>query len=73
MATRRISTTEAAADKGCSRQTINEAIRGGKINAEKIGKWNAVLTDKKYRDWAPNPSMQKGGKARAKKAKQAKK
>jgi hypothetical protein len=66
---KRLSTTEAAEQKGCSRQALNLAIRSGKLDAERIGKVNVVVANRKYADWTPNPNMQKGGKARAKKAK----
>ena len=69
MAINRISTTVAAGEKGCTRQAVAEAIYAGKLDAERIGRTHAVLTNKKYDNWSPNPNMQKGGKARAKKAK----
>ena len=69
----RISTTTAAAEKGCTRPAIAKAIKTGKLDAERPGRDLLVITNKKYREWAPNPNMQKAGKARAKKAKKAKK
>lgn len=72
MAIKRISTSEAGVEKGCTRQAIAEAIHAGKLDAERIGRTHAVLTNKKYRNWHPSPNMQKGGKARAKKAKRSK-
>ena len=68
----RLSCTEVAEMKGCSRQAVNKAIRTGKLDAERIGNQNAVLANKRLEDWSPNPKIQKAGKARAKKAKKAK-
>ena len=68
----RISVAEAAGQKGCSRQAVHYAIKARKIDAERIGKVNAVVVNQTFNDWKPNPNMQKGGKARAKKAKKAK-
>ena len=66
----RISTTEAAERKGCTRQALNLAVRSGKVDAERIGKVNVVVVDKKFEEWEPNPKIQAAGKARARKAKQ---
>ena len=68
----RIGASEAARRKNCSRQALNYAIRSKKIDAERIGNQNVVLVNRKFEDWAPNPKVQKAGKARAKKAKKAK-
>lgn len=65
----RVSSSEVAKTKGCSRQAVNKAIRTGRLDAERIGNQNVILANKKLEDWAPNPKIQKAGKARAKKAK----
>ena len=62
----RISASEAAERKQCSRQNINTAIRKGKLNAEKIGAYNAVIVDAKFESWEPNRKIQKAQKARFK-------
>ena len=60
----RISASEAAERKRCSRQNINVAIRQGKLNAEKIGTYNAVVVDSKFESWELNRKIQKAQKAR---------
>ena len=64
-----ISVTEAAKRKGCSGQAIRDAIKKGLIDAIVIGRTNVVITTMKFEEWKPNPNYQKGGRARAKKAK----
>ena len=76
----RLSVTEAAKKKGCTRQGIHYAIHTGKIDAEDIGAYKAVVANARFEDWQPNPKIQKAGKARwkgtrkarVKKAKKAK-
>lgn len=70
-----ISTTDAAQIKGCSRQAIAEAVRGGYVDAERIGKSLAVKVNKRFEDWQPMRVRQKAGKARwsTPKAKKARK
>jgi hypothetical protein len=60
----RISASEAASRKNCTRQNVNNAIRSGKLNAEKIGSYNAVVVDKDFEKWEPNRKIQKAQKAR---------
>ena len=48
-----LSATEAAARKGCSRQTIGNAIRRGEINGTKVGPAWAVLDDDALGRWRP--------------------
>ena len=59
-----ISVREAADSKGCTRQTINTAIRQGKIDAAKIGSYNVVLVTDKFNAWNPNPKSQAAGRSR---------
>ena len=70
----RITSTDAAERKGCTRQNIAYAIRKGKIDAEQIGPNYIVLVNRKFEEWAPNPKIQAiRRKKPAKKAKRAKK
>ena len=64
-----ISVTEAADRKGCTGQAIRNAIKRGLIDAIMIGRTNVVFTTTKFEEWSPNPKYQKGGRPRAKKAK----
>ena len=61
--------TETAKEKGCSTQAVRNAIKKDHLDAEVFGRTYVVMANKKYDRWNPNPNMQKGGKARAKKAK----
>jgi len=58
---KQISVKEAAEIKQTTRQTINTAIRTGKIDATRIGSYNAVLVNKKFNDWQPDPVRQQIG------------
>jgi len=51
----RITTAAAASEKGVSRNAIHKAIDTGKINSEFFGRSIAILDDKKFRTWTPNP------------------
>lgn len=51
----RITVAEAAADKGVSRNSIHKAINADKINVEWFGHNRAVVADKKFETWRPNP------------------
>ena len=46
-----LSTTEAAARKGCTRQAISNAIQRGEINASRIGRTWAVADDAALMAW----------------------
>ena len=61
--------TETAKQKCCSPQAVRDAIKKERLDAEVFGRTYVVTANKKYDQWNPNPNMQKGGKARAKKAK----
>ena len=65
----RLSVTEAAERKGCTRQAIHYAINSGKIDAELIGAYKAVVPNARFERWKPNPKIQKAVKARPRKAK----
>ena len=54
----RLSTVEAAELKGCTRQGIFQAVKSGKIDAEKVGRTNIVIANQKFQDWTPNPKIQ---------------
>ena len=61
-----ISVREAAEEKQTTRQTINSAIKAGKIDAVRIGSYNAVMVNKKFNDWKPDPDKQRAGVERQK-------
>jgi len=65
----RITVLEAAEKKGCSGQAVRDAIKAGLLDAERFARTFVVKCNKAWDEWEPNPNMQKGGKARAKKAK----
>ena len=56
--TERITTTEAAERKGCTRQNVNYAIRAGKIDTEQIGRAYIVFVNRKFEDWTLNLNIQ---------------
>ena len=64
-----IGVTEAASRKGCSGQAIRDAIKKGLIDAIQIGRTYVVMTTQRFDEWKPKPSYQRGGWARARKAK----
>ena len=59
-----LSVNEAGKVKGTTRQTVYNAIKTGMIDAERVGSYYVVKDNAKFGKWAPNPNMQKGGKAR---------
>lgn len=59
-----LTTTEAAKIKGCSDQAVMDAISQGKIDGEKFGWAWAIKQNKKFREWQPNPKIQKAGRSR---------
>ncbi len=68
----RLSTVEAAKLKGCTRQGIFQAIQRGKLDAEKVGRTNLVIANKKFEEWTPNPKIQAARRKKpAKRAKRA--
>lgn len=67
-----ISATEVAKVKGCSRQSVNKAIKAGKLDFERIGNQNAVIVNKRFEAWKPNPKRQAAGGIRRKAIKKAK-
>ncbi len=59
-----ISTTQAAATKNTTRQTIASAIKRGELDAEKIGeRVLAVKANQKFETWNPNPKSQQAGRS----------
>ena len=67
-----IGVTEAAEAKSTTRQTVYKAIKANLIDGVLVGRSYVVKDNVKLARWAPDASKQKGGRARAKKAKKAK-
>ena len=62
-----ISTTEAANQKGISRQALIKAIDRGDIDGERTGpRTMVVLNNKRFEEWQPNSTLVKAQKARFK-------
>lgn len=61
MAKRLLSTTEAAAEKGCTKQTIHNAVKRKDIDGERLGGFLFVKPNKRFESWQPNPVRQKIG------------
>ena len=61
MATKLISTMEAAEIKDCTRHTIGAAIQRGALDGEKAGRNYVVIVNKRFQDWQPNPVRQQIG------------
>ena len=59
-----LSTDEAAAVKGTSRQVIIRAIKRGEIDTVPVGKRFVVKGNKKFQEWKLSEKHQKAGKAR---------
>jgi hypothetical protein len=69
-----LSTSEAAEQKGVSRQAILDAVRRGALDGQQVGGFTAVKANKKFGAWEPIAVRQKAGRAlAAKKAKKTKK
>ena len=56
-----ISATEAAKEKGCSRQAVDHAIRTGKLTMVGSGKVRPIVIDEKFEAWRPSPKRQEAG------------
>ena len=56
-----ISTNEAAERKGCSPQSIWNAIKRNELTAQQVGRSYIISIDKKFKDWQPNPERQQIG------------
>jgi len=59
-----LSTDEAAAVKGTSRQVIIRAIKRGEIDTMPVGKRYVVSANKKFELWQLSERHRKAGKAR---------
>lgn len=57
-----ISVKDAANSKGCSRQTIWNAIKKGDIDGTQIGRSYVIEANQKFEKWQPNPNRIIGGK-----------
>jgi len=65
-----VTVAQAAETKGISRQAILKAIERGDIDGERLGpRATMVKSNKRFAEWEPMLGKQKGGFARAKKAK----
>ena len=58
---RLIDTATAAAEKGCSRKAILDAIRRGAIDGEQTGRYFVVMANRRFEVWQPNPVRQQIG------------
>ena len=56
-----LSTQQAAEEKGCSRQTILDAIARGVIDGQRVGREFIVQPNRKFREWHPSPMRQEFG------------
>jgi len=53
-------------EKGCSRQAVLDAIQKGLLDADKMGGMGyLVKTNKRYREWGPDPKKQAAGRQSA--------
>ena len=59
-----LSTDEAAAVKGTSRQVIIRAIKRGEIDTLPVGKRFVVKANKRFKEWELSERHQKAGNAR---------
>ncbi|MDP6102568.1 MAG: hypothetical protein QF579_04620 [Dehalococcoidia bacterium] len=59
-----LSTDEAAALKGTSRQVIIRAIKRGEIDTVPVGKRFVVKANKRFEEWQLSERHQKAGKTR---------
>ena len=59
-----LSTDEAAAAKGTSRQVIIRAIKRGEIDTVPVGKRFVVKANRRFQEWALSERHQKAGNAR---------
>ena len=56
-----ISTAEAASRKGCSRQSILNAIATRAVDGQRTGSYFVIRDNEKFQSWRPNPKRQKAG------------
>ena len=65
-----ISTTDAAIEKGISKQALIKAFDRGDIDGQKMSPRTLVIfNNKKFERWEPNPNMVEGQKKRFRKKK----
>ena len=59
-----LSANDVATLKDTTRQTVYKAIKADEIDAVLVGSSYVVKDNARLRRWAPDPNMQKGGRAR---------
>ena len=58
-----IGTTEAAEQKGVSRQAVIDAISRGAIDGKRVSQRTLIVIENdRFREWRPNPVRQAAGK-----------